>query len=327
MQIVNRISHRWAFVVILCALTTCSEELSYPVYDEGEIIWQATENPDSEGILDFLITPDEQNVIVIGKTHEKLALAKYDLANRIEWLVPNVGWYPDISPDGKWLAFAGRGLNGNQNIFKIKLNGDSLSELQSQVAPGFEYSSSYPKWHPDGRLIVHRNYNKNRDSTGLYILNEDNSVEFITSFVGGDFDFFPDGKRLIMTEDFRFIIYNLETKEKHYIGNASNQYLELLEVSPDGSQILFFNGYGTFVMNSDGSNERLVIPSSSLIPFIGNLYGFTASDPSWHRDGKHIVFKHLVVTGYRCAYGNPGAYTCSYPYFGLASIRKIKVPD
>ena len=48
----------------------------------------------------------------------------------VEPLLPDVvlSWHPAISPDGEWVAFASF-RNGNVDIWKAKLNGDSLTQL------------------------------------------------------------------------------------------------------------------------------------------------------------------------------------------------------
>ncbi len=73
-------------------------------------------------------------------------------------------WYASVrpgtprwSPDGQWIVF-----EENEQIYKRKLNGDSLVQLT------FEGSNFYTDWSPDGQWIV---YDSNVESpNGVYFV-------------------------------------------------------------------------------------------------------------------------------------------------------------
>jgi Tol biopolymer transport system component len=77
------------------------------------------------------------------------------------WLIPTAGgtprplvpeiapvFQPAMSPDGEWVAFAAL-RSGNSDIWKAKLNGDSLTQITSGGA-----TNHHPQWFPDGKSIV-----------------------------------------------------------------------------------------------------------------------------------------------------------------------------
>ena len=65
-------------------------------------------------------------------------------------LVPEVvpAWQPALSPDGEWVVFATfRG--GRSDVWKAKLNGDSLTQITDDPA-----TDHHPQWSPDGNSII-----------------------------------------------------------------------------------------------------------------------------------------------------------------------------
>jgi Tol biopolymer transport system component len=138
------------------------------------------------------------------------------------------------------------------------------------------------------------------------------------------FDFFPDGRKVVITDNNKVLVYNLETTKLLEIAVLSNSPRSSLEVSPDGNLILYSTHEGIFIMNSDGTNAQMILPRIATHIRIGSV-GFEAINPTWHPDGKHIVYQNIAITGTIpcCA----GCYCLSpgYGYKGIVSIRKIRV--
>lgn len=67
-----------------------------------------------------------------------------------EPLVPDVcpAFQPALSPDGEWVTFAAM-RSGNADIWKAKINGDSLTQITSNPA-----NDHHPQWSPDSKSIV-----------------------------------------------------------------------------------------------------------------------------------------------------------------------------
>ncbi|HSS14969.1 MAG TPA: hypothetical protein VLL04_13805, partial [Rhizomicrobium sp.] len=107
-----------------------------------------------------------------------------------------------VSPDGKWVAFAGQSNKGqayNQNDNQIWLAGDKGAARPLEANPG---QGRAPSWSPDGTHLAFESdrgsashqyaaFIINRDGTGLvqvtdYARNANHPV------------FSPDGKRLVL---------------------------------------------------------------------------------------------------------------------------------
>ena len=91
-------------------------------------------------------------------------------------------------PDGKRLRVGGRSQNGQSGFFTVDVD---TGETKSLVAiPDMGYSV----WTPDGKGILHRNYQWDRGSLHFYSL-ADSSVESVPGFFGGyRFSLSPDGR-------------------------------------------------------------------------------------------------------------------------------------
>ena len=106
-----------------------------------------------------------------------------DLPHRLS-RVRQLNW----QPEGKRLRVVGYNQNGQSGVFSVDV---ATGETKSLVAiPDMGYSV----WTPDGKGILHRNYQWDRGSLYFYSL-ADSSVETVPGFFGGyRFSLSPDGR-------------------------------------------------------------------------------------------------------------------------------------
>jgi Tol biopolymer transport system component len=94
--------------------------------------------------------------------------------------------YADVSPDGRWLAFA-RTEKETTRIYVAPQNGGDARRLTDSA-------STLPRWSPDGRWIA---FSPRRDySAGIFVIGADGTGLRQLSATGGWPVWWPDGKRI-----------------------------------------------------------------------------------------------------------------------------------
>ena len=112
-------------------------------------------------------------------------------------------WPPSVSPDGKSLVFAYRELNGNADIYALKVADGALTQLTR--GPN---SNGHPVYAPDGK---HMAFSSDRAKGGEYELWEmrpdGSALRQITHLARGPDRrcsyprYFPDGRSLVFVVD------------------------------------------------------------------------------------------------------------------------------
>ncbi len=185
-------------------------------------------------------------------------------------------FWPCFSPDAQWLAFTDA---ADKDIYRIKVNGDSLEQLT------FTSDNYQPDWSPDGkRIAYHRQVG---DSRGIHILDLQTKEDRLILPYAERPVWFPDGERLVV------VGYNFQSgPEIAIIDTSGNILLRLtdndafktnLDVSPDGSQICFLQKHPgiaqLWIINADGTGLNRITDDG------GN-------HPSFSPDGEWIVYTH-----------------------------------
>lgn len=232
----------------------------------------------------FYNTPDDSIglYVVDLETGEKRLLVRERTASA-----------PDWSPNGEWIAF-----NIYPQIYKIKINGDSLTKL-TNGAGSFD-----PKWSPDGRHIAF-------GGNGPYNFMKSDGTDLRTvgdSLFRGAADWHPDGIGLLggiprysNSEPVRLALFNLQTNRTETVIPTTRRSADFRHAlfSPDGLRISFSDENGIWVMNSDGSNLKRILPffiPSGYGEKTGDNLGLTATPAAWHPDGKHLIYEHFRIT-------------------------------
>jgi dipeptidyl aminopeptidase/acylaminoacyl peptidase len=108
---------------------------------------------------------------------------------------------PQLSPDGKWVAFTVSSTNLKKNehktrIWKIPVEGGEAIPMTTENS-----SSSLPKWSPDGKYFSFLSA-RNKDKTQVWVLNTlGGEAVKLTDIKQGvkDYLWSPDAKRILLT--------------------------------------------------------------------------------------------------------------------------------
>jgi Tol biopolymer transport system component len=314
---------RFLIFIILVILLGCTEEDSEPVYNEGFTI---TGSEFITGRQDFGADwqPDVSNngkLIAYEAMYNNepwLMLLNVETGEK-EYLVKG-GFNPAWSPDQAWIAF-----NINSRIYKIKNNGDSLTLLAG------EGSSFAPDWSGDGnRIIYDRSIEDQFGPSGTWVMSSSGSnKEFIFHIAFPKFISKTDdviGLKGVAANTTWKKIFRVDSKSKLLVSeldavkDQDNRYPEL---SPDGKRIIFWNPKGIWILNVDGTGLRNVLPWKQIFKVArGDQKGFLVGpSPSWHPDGKHILYQHLRITDY----DEPTGLSFGPWYEGVMSLRLLSV--
>ncbi len=176
---------------------------------------------------------------------------------------------PDWSPDGEWIVFS-----NYAQIYKMKTNGDSLTQLTSAE----DGECHYPKWSPDGKRILYAI--GIGEKSGTWMMNFDGTDKRKTIM-----GYYPDwraGSSQIVYVGSGAEIWVADTNGTNAKRLTSlNSITQYPQWSPDGSKIVFSSMKASppqiYVMNADGTNLK-------------QLTNTGCDYPAWSPDGNHIVY-------------------------------------
>jgi Tol biopolymer transport system component len=192
-------------------------------------------------------------------------------------------WGPDVSPDGKDVAFSRGEVDGSWHIWSIPLEGGTPRRLTSTEA-----GEVYPRYTPDGSALLFHTWQAPRR---VGRVPRDGGVPTLLTGSRAS-DAFPD-----LSADGRWLAVTRTDSdaERIYIAPAGGGQGRLLTASPgsvarwspDGRFLAFGRnrGYagGIFVIDADGRNERQLSASGGW--------------PVWWPDGRQVGFMALGATG------------------------------
>lgn len=292
------------FIILLVIIQSCTNEYC----ELGQVYLEGVQIPNTEVFFPMgfyestpsppKISPDGKKLVYNGSSIliGEEGLWVMDLGNNNKNLLFSDGLNisPAWSPDGQWITF-----NHNWHIYKIKVNGDSLTQLT------YESENFSPEW--PGNNKIHYSSNKNSTSGLRFIwkMNNDGSEKIRIAYDPNKGEILDPSicytKNMII--HLRYIgidfpeIYCMDTIGLNPTRLTTNSYIEYVpQISPFGDRITFFDDRGIWIMNSDGSNLHCILPNHLYNPLYTGPINIHVSNPSWFPDGKHIIYRHFRIT-------------------------------
>jgi Tol biopolymer transport system component len=196
---------------------------------------------------------------------------------------------PRWSPDGTQIAFVMSPTGyltthaGDGNIYVMNADGTDMRRITDGL------NAASPAWSPDGsQLVVVTNQGQQ-----LVTMNVDGSNEQVVAASRGYYQWpawSPDGAMIAYQSSpdgsiDRTAVFTIEVDGSHELqltdATASEGYPAW---SPDGSRIAYAAGDEIWVMNSDGTDQRVVTDCGLAGGCVGDMA------PSWAPDGTELVF-------------------------------------
>ena len=193
----------------------------------------------------------------------------------------------DLSPDGRTIAFITADGGHGPRIATMRVDGTQLHVLTKGSA-----TAEDPTWSPDGSRIAY-SWGPGGGPSGIYVMDADGgNVMLVASDRYRDFKprWSPDGKTIVYVslgttadDDPQFTpkpdIWAVSVDGGAPVQLTTERGPDLYpDFSPDGSQIVYRHDQELRVMNSDGSDPRVLLSGRGF---------FT---PRWSPDGTRIAY-------------------------------------
>jgi hypothetical protein len=236
---------------------TDGRDYRYLSFEIGEGYWK----------VDLSWIPPGDRVVYNGPGHDPfffIANLEGQVAQLpLQQAIPGGHYVPDVSPDGRWIYFAGQPTHQDQALYRVPVAGGAIEQIGP--AGGFHDVDTAPAVSPDGATVVYQTNRVDYNVSRLRILDVQSRTISPLDVPGVIGRWSPDGSRIAFLRDGGI---HLMTAGGTYLRQVTtgNEY-DRLDWSPDGawfvgSRRTTFAGAGIdLVRESDGL--RLPLPFAS----------------------------------------------------------------
>ena len=197
-----------------------------------------------------------------------------------------VEWFPSLSPDGTWVAYAGEG-KGNRDIYLQSVTGKTPINL----TPDSPDDDDQPAFSPDGEHIAFRS---SREGGGIFVMGRTGeSVRRVTR-TGFRPAWSPDGTLLAFTtENVELNPQNTQGKSELRVVNVASG--ESKRLSADDAALASWSPHGyriAYTKRLGNGRQRDIWTMSSTTGESAPVTSDAATDwsPVWSPDGKLLYF-------------------------------------
>jgi len=200
---------------------------------------------------------------------------------------PGIEWYPSLSPDGRWVVYAGD-ASGNRDVYLQSVGGETPINLTAD-SPA---DDDQPAFSPDGERIVFRSA---REGGGLFVMGRTGEGVRRVTRSGFNPAWSPDGRQIAYTT------YPQELRPQNTEGLS-----ELWIVGADGSSARRLVGHDTSLPSWSPSGRRVVfrlrlslsdqrggivsVPVGGGDPTPITQGDYLDWNPVWAREGQNVYF-------------------------------------
>src|SRR4051812_9019158 len=205
---------------------------------------------------------------------------------------------PEISPDGRWVAYTIRETNWDDNAFETEIWLADVTTGATRQLTNAKKSSQSPAWSPDGAKLAF--VSDRTDKRQIYVISPlGGEAEALTTLEdgAGGFAWSPDG---------RSIAYTATEPKSASVKDREKKYGEFLVAEQDYRM--------THLFTIDLATKATRTLTSG---------AFTVGSFSWSPDGKQIAFDHRVTP----ALANGATADISIVTVADASVRKLIARD